>query len=103
MDEIYDHKLETITASKSRQEEGLDLMGTIIRHSSLISSISNHGKAGEGLIQGKIMGNYFLIFLAGHETAANSIHFAVLFRRQDRTCKKSYKVYNFSHIGNSKC
>jgi len=79
MDEIYDRKTERITASKSGQEEGLDLMGAMIRSSGLIDGTPNHGKAGAGLTQSEIMGNSFVMFLAGHETAANSIHFAVLF------------------------
>jgi cytochrome P450 len=45
-------------------------MGSMIKNST--------GKA-DGLLESEIMGNSFVMFLAGHETAANSIHFAVLF------------------------
>lgn len=80
MSEIYARKADLIThPTKASQEEGLDLMGAMIRSSGLIPNTPNHGKAGAGLSQSEIMGNSFVLFLAGHETAANSIHFAVLF------------------------
>jgi cytochrome P450 len=79
MNEIYDRKFDNINSSKSESDAGLDLMGAMIRHSGMIAGTPNHGKEGAGLTQSEIMGNSFVMFLAGHETAANSIHFAVLF------------------------
>jgi cytochrome P450 len=79
MHEIYTRKFDNITSFKSDSEKGLDLMGAMIRHSGMITGTPNHGKEGAGLTQSEIMGNSFVMFLAGHETAANSIHFAVLF------------------------
>jgi cytochrome P450 len=78
MNEIYERKSDGITTSKSN-EEGLDLMGAMIRQSGMISGTPNFGKEGAGMTQSEIMGNSFVMFLAGHETAANSIHFAALF------------------------
>jgi cytochrome P450 len=79
MDEIYDRKFSKSQTSKSSEDQGLDLMGAMIRHSGLIPGTPNHGQSGAGLTQSEVMGNSFVMFLAGHETAANSIHFAVLF------------------------
>jgi cytochrome P450 len=79
MHEIYERKFDNITSSKSDPEAGLDLMGAMIRNSGMVAGTPNHGKEGAGLTQSEIMGNSFVMFLAGHETAANSIHFAVLF------------------------
>jgi cytochrome P450 len=80
MDQIYDRKADTIQTTKSvSSEEGLDLMGAMIRHSGLIEGTPNHGKQGAGMSQSEVMGNSFVLFLAGHETAANSIHFCVLY------------------------
>ncbi|KAF2430213.1 cytochrome P450 [Tothia fuscella] len=81
MSEIYDRKADMIqhTKSISTDDEGLDLMGAMIRHSGLIEGTPNHGKRGVGMSQREVMGNSFVLFLAGHETAANSIHFCVLY------------------------
>jgi len=70
MHEIYERNLEELSSSKTESTDGLDLMGAMIKNST--------GKQ-DGLLESEIMGNSFVMFLAGHETAANSIHFAILF------------------------
>jgi cytochrome P450 len=87
MNQIYDRNVRLITSKVSEQKlrdadaavEGLDLMGSMITHSGLIKGTPNHGNPGAGLSQSEIMGNSFVLFLAGHETAANSIHFCILY------------------------
>ena len=79
MTEIYDRKTREILQSKGPEDEGLDLMGSMIRSSGQIPGTPNHGKADAGLTKDEILGNSFVLFLAGHETAANSIHFALLY------------------------
>jgi cytochrome P450 len=78
MNEIYDRKTQEMIDSKSQDEEGMDLMGAMIRGSGQIPGTVNYGKADVGLSKEEILGNSFILFLAGHETAANSMHFALL-------------------------
>jgi cytochrome P450 len=79
MNEIYDRKSTEILQSKGPEDEGLDLMGAMIRGSGQIPGTPNHGKLDAGMTQEEIIGNSFVLFLAGHETAANSIHFSLLY------------------------
>jgi cytochrome P450 len=79
MNEIYDQKRSEIVHSKNIEDEGMDLMGAMIRTSGVIPGTANHGKSESGLSKDEILGNSFILFLAGHETAANSIHFAMLY------------------------
>ncbi|KIW00139.1 uncharacterized protein PV09_08317 [Verruconis gallopava] len=75
MEDLYFQQLEAAKTgeSSSSENDGLDLMGAMVR-----SATSSKSKM-PGLSQSEILGNSFVMFLAGHETAANSIHFAVLF------------------------
>jgi cytochrome P450 len=79
MNEIYDRKFNEILQSKGPEDEGMDLMGAMIRGSGQIPGTVNHGKHDAGMTQEEIIGNSFVLFLAGHETAANSIHFSLLY------------------------
>jgi cytochrome P450 len=79
MNEIYEQKKSDIVYSKDKGEEGMDLMGAMIRTSGQIPGTANHGKPEAGLTKEEILGNSFILFLAGHETAANSIHFAMIY------------------------
>jgi cytochrome P450 len=78
MNEIYEEKKSEILDSKNL-EEGLDLMGAMIRTSGQIPGTANHDKPEAGLSKEEILGNSFILFLAGHETAANSIHFSLIY------------------------
>lgn len=72
MGDMYDKKLAKITSSKcSANDTGLDLMGAMIRGST--------SSAEDGLTKQEVMGDSFLLFIAGHETTANSIHFTILY------------------------
>jgi cytochrome P450 len=79
MNEIYDQKKSEIIHSKNIEDQGMDLMGAMIRTSGEIPGTANHGKPESGLTKDEILGNSFILFLAGHETAANSIHFSMLY------------------------
>lgn len=71
-------------------EQGLDLMGQLIKGAGITSESLNEnhqsdsGKASQGaskqlLTEDEILGNAFVFILAGHETAANTIHFSILY------------------------
>ena len=59
-----------------KEKEGMDIMGQLVR--------SKYGKAGEGggsggeLSDQEIIGNAFMIIVAGHETTAGTLHFTLL-------------------------
>ena len=83
--EMFQTKKEELLAGKS--QEGLDLMGAMIR-ASLVSesrhesSRKEHGNASQPqqiLSDSEIIGNSFVLIVAGHETAANSIHFSLVY------------------------
>lgn len=81
MREIYIRQVDAAksgAASSEDDSDGLDLMGAMVRNSGIVPS-AKVVKPGTGLVESEILGNSFVMFLAGHETAANSIHFAVLY------------------------
>lgn len=82
---MFQNKKEELVAGKT--QEGLDLMGTLIsaslasefRHE---SSQTQHDKMSQPqpiLSDSEIIGNSFVLAVAGHETAANSIHFSLVY------------------------
>lgn len=83
--EMFQTKKEELAAGKS--QEGLDLMGAMIG-ASLASEFhhesprTQHEKPSQLqpiLSDSEIIGNSFILILAGHETAANSIHFSLVY------------------------
>lgn len=72
MHEIYERnmKIQQTSGFHVDDDSGLDLMAALVKNST--------GKV-DGLSESEIMGNSFVMFLAGHETAANTIHFSILF------------------------
>ena len=79
MQEIFQGQVDAATSGQSStNEDGLDLMGAMVRNSGIVPS-AKKVKPGAGLSESEILGNSFVMFLAGHETAANSLHFASLF------------------------
>jgi cytochrome P450 len=79
MTDIYNKKKTEILESKRPEDESMDIMGAMIRTSGQIPGTANYGKKDAGLTQDEILGNSFVLFLAGHETAANTIHFSMLY------------------------
>jgi cytochrome P450 len=79
MHEIYLAQVDASQKGTSgHDDDGLDLMGAMVRSSGAVPSATKP-KPGASLSKSEILGNSFVMFLAGHETAANSIHFAILF------------------------
>ncbi|KAK0389676.1 hypothetical protein NLU13_3250 [Sarocladium strictum] len=77
MTELLNEK-ETEARKGSRSgEEGMDLMGQLIRsmHEAEDPSSKNHGVS---LTRDDIIGNAFIMLVAGHETSANAIHFTLI-------------------------
>lgn len=85
MKTIYDQKV--VEARAGDQSEGMDLMGSLMRS----TMTDQHGKVKDSqglaekgqvrqftLSQRDILGNAFVLILAGHETTANSVHFALM-------------------------
>jgi cytochrome P450 len=79
MTEIYNRKKQEILDSKNPDDDGMDLMGAMMRTSGHVPGTPPAQKQDSGLSRDEIIGNAFILFLAGHETAANSIHFVILF------------------------
>jgi cytochrome P450 len=71
MDELFEAKKEEISSGHST--EGMDLFGTLIRGSGILDEKTTD------LQKSDILGNAFVVMLAGHETTANVIHFSLLF------------------------
>lgn len=77
MNDLYEKKSLEVANSNDHELAGMDLMAAMIKSSSQDQKSSKSGDV--GLSKDEILGNSFVLFLAGHETAANTIHFAMLF------------------------
>ncbi|KAK4548944.1 hypothetical protein LTR36_008717 [Oleoguttula mirabilis] len=89
MREMYHDKRAEVKQGETR--DGMDLMGALVKGAGITEeSLNANGdsadaeKAGSGtnkqmLSDEEILGNAFVFILAGHETAANTIHFSMLF------------------------
>lgn len=86
MREMYESKRSEVKEGEER--EGMDLMGALVNGAGLTTEALNaNGKADpekaapikQLLTDDEIFGNAFVFILAGHETAANTIHFSTLF------------------------
>lgn len=75
MNEMFQTKKADIIAGK--ETDGLDLMGALVKGAGITASSDKQTK--QILTDAEIMGNAFVFILAGHETAANSIHFSILY------------------------
>ena len=84
MNELIDDKLVEIRKGNS-SKEGMDLIGQLVRSAyksdSLDSSarMQNEKSDKQGLTREEIIGNGFILLVAGHETTANAIHFSLLY------------------------
>ncbi|CAK4032165.1 hypothetical protein DOTSEDRAFT_73141 [Lecanosticta acicola] len=86
MRELYEAKRGEVKEGERR--EGMDLMGALVQGAGLTQeSLNARGNADpekaaptkQLLSDDEIFGNAFVFILAGHETAANTIHFSTLF------------------------
>ncbi|KAK2745042.1 hypothetical protein FQN55_006399 [Onygenales sp. PD_40] len=82
MDEMLDEKIDEARKG-DHAEEGMDFMGALVR----AKHTSDEKKAGPeeekssvttSLAREDILGNAFVLLIAGHETIANTLHFAFL-------------------------
>ncbi|PSK46371.1 hypothetical protein B9Z65_5339 [Elsinoe australis] len=82
MQEMYDAK-KAEYASGTAPDSGMDLMGALVKGAGITPSSNDASTAEKGtgqlLSDSEILGNAFVFILAGHETAANTIHFSLLF------------------------
>lgn len=84
MNELFLQKIED--AQKGRRARGMDIMGALVRtaygdraESAQHSSAAQKDETGRSrsLSDSDILGNAFVMILAGHETTANAIHFTL--------------------------
>ncbi|KAI4256410.1 MAG: hypothetical protein LQ352_002086, partial [Teloschistes flavicans] len=82
--ELFTNKRDDIATSDAKQ--GMDLMAYLLNSSSiareptfLSSTSDDQTQPKPALSDTEVMGNAFVFLLAGHETAANSIHFSCLY------------------------
>ncbi|KAG6039830.1 hypothetical protein E4U41_002033 [Claviceps citrina] len=85
MDEMLDEKIEAVTGASPSQAagQGMDLMGALARGSfgfgrgGLGDASERLGKA-PAMTRDEILGNAFIMFVAGHESSANMIHLTLI-------------------------
>ncbi|KJZ78718.1 hypothetical protein HIM_02109 [Hirsutella minnesotensis 3608] len=77
MDELMEGKVEEARKG-GRAEEGMDLMGQLARATYGSQGSAGDGKQATGLSREEIIGNAFIMFVAGHETTANTLHFTMV-------------------------
>ncbi|QSZ36489.1 hypothetical protein DSL72_006369 [Monilinia vaccinii-corymbosi] len=87
MNELFATKVQE--ALEGKESEGMDIMGSLVKSSygpssaqgstKLSSSRAEKGQAKKvALSDSEILGNAFVMIVAGHETTANSIHFSLI-------------------------
>jgi cytochrome P450 len=81
MDELYDHKKNQV-ASGDTNNAGMDLFDALIRQSGILE-----GKKTD-LQKSDLLGNAFVLMLAGHETTANTLHFSLAYLAMHRDSQK---------------
>ncbi|KAL9602078.1 MAG: hypothetical protein Q9219_002074 [cf. Caloplaca sp. 3 TL-2023] len=82
LQELFDNKKRDIATGEA--QEGMDLMGFLLRGAgvtpeSLKQPSTEKTRPKQALSDAEIMGNAFVFLLAGHETAANAIHFSCVY------------------------
>jgi len=94
MREMYEGKRSEVKEGESRG--GMDLMGALVKGAGITTeSLNDQADAEKGgnsakqlLTDEEILGNAFVFILAGHETAANTIHFSILFLAMKMSSQK---------------
>ncbi|KAL8772171.1 MAG: hypothetical protein Q9209_002606 [Squamulea sp. 1 TL-2023] len=81
LQKLFDNKKDDIASGKA--QEGMDLMGFLLKGAGMtpesIDQTAEKSPSKPLLSDTEIMGNAFVFLLAGHETAANSIHFSCIY------------------------
>ncbi|KAI1380675.1 cytochrome P450 [Hypoxylon crocopeplum] len=79
LNEFLQEKIEDVR--KGNNTEGLDIMGSLVRTSYGDEQVSASGKKGPQIAKlsdSEIIGNAFINIVAGHESTANVLHFALV-------------------------
>lgn len=87
MNELFAQKAQDATEGKD--SEGMDIMGSLVKSSYGRSSAQGSNKTSPSRVENgqakrfslsdsEILGNAFVMIVAGHETTANSIHFSLI-------------------------
>jgi cytochrome P450 len=71
MDAIYEKKKTQVETGET--QEGMDLFDALIRGSGITK------KESTTITKSDLLGNAFVVMLAGHETTANTLHFSMIF------------------------
>ncbi|KAJ2982043.1 hypothetical protein NUW58_g6530 [Xylaria curta] len=74
MQEFLQEKVKDVR--RGEKDIGMDIMGSLVATS--YQDKQDRGKAGIQMNDSEIIGNAFIMFLAGHETTANVMHFSML-------------------------
>ncbi|KAF2115550.1 cytochrome P450 monooxygenase-like protein [Lophiotrema nucula] len=77
MEEIYENKKTELASGQTA--EGMDLFGALIKGSGILDKDSATGERKTNFERSDLLGNAFVIMLAGHETTANTLHFSLVF------------------------
>lgn len=75
MDELYEVKKSQVVSGNGKS--GMDLFDALIRGSGIVDEKSTNLKKSD------LLGNAFVLMLAGHETTANTLHFSLLYLAMD--------------------
>lgn len=71
MDQLYEAKKTQVMSGKNKA--GMDLFGAMIRASGILDEKNND------LQKSDLLGNAFVLMLAGHETTANTLHYSLIY------------------------
>ncbi|KAJ8105680.1 hypothetical protein OPT61_g10034 [Boeremia exigua] len=80
MDELYEMKKQQVTSGDSNNA-GMDLFDALIRGSGITKGKTNIQKS-------DLLGNAFVLMLAGHETTANTLHFSLIYLAMHRESQR---------------
>src|SRR5690242_18781656 len=80
MDELYEMKKQQV-ASGDTNNAGMDLFDALIRASGITEGNTKIQKS-------DLLGNAFVLMLAGHETTANTLHFSLIFLAMHRESQR---------------
>jgi cytochrome P450 len=73
MDEFLKEKIEEVRKGDDMDKEGMDIMGQLVR-----AKYGSSSKDASDMSDSDIIGNAFIMIVAGHETTANTLHFTLL-------------------------
>lgn len=80
MDELYEMKKQQVSSGDANNA-GMDLFDALIRASGITEGNKNIQKS-------DLLGNAFVLMLAGHETTANTLHFSLIFLAMHRESQR---------------